>query len=214
MNRFQGGLALRCTGATVTRINWYVCSYHAFLSPHDPVDMKSSTLIFCGHQTMTCWCFLKHLNTSIFFAQWPHYSVNVSMKANNETETQETNKQRNKEKEREKWLFLFEFKQADMRFWSNLIVEVVVALVHLLQSEAPLVLHMDVRVELPLCRLHKLTHTNNTHKNSCYPFPRQTLFKANTKQQQDKAVTSKLTANKIKNKTLQTRNTVNNKGEE
>lgn len=52
---------------------------------------------------------------------------------------------------------------------SNLIVEVVVALVHLLQSEAPLVLHMDVRVELPLCSLHKLdthTHTSATHENT------------------------------------------------
>lgn len=43
---------------------------------------------------------------------------------------------------------------------ANLIIEVVVALVHLLQSEAPLILHMDVRVELPLSGLHKLTHTH------------------------------------------------------
>lgn len=43
-----------------------------------------------------------------------------------------------------------------------LIVKVVVALVHLLQSEAPLVLHMDVRVELPLSGLDQLTRHTHT----------------------------------------------------
>lgn len=42
---------------------------------------------------------------------------------------------------------------------NDLIVKVVIALVHLLQSEAPLVLHVDVGVELPLCSLHELTRT-------------------------------------------------------
>lgn len=42
---------------------------------------------------------------------------------------------------------------------NDLVVKVVVALVHLLQSEAPLVLHVDVGVELPLCSLHELTGT-------------------------------------------------------
>lgn len=41
----------------------------------------------------------------------------------------------------------------------HLIIKVVVTLVHLLQSQAPLVLHVDVRVELPLCGLNKLKQT-------------------------------------------------------
>lgn len=47
----------------------------------------------------------------------------------------------------------------DERPENDLVVEVVVALVHLLQPEAPLVLHVDVGVELPLCSLHQLTGT-------------------------------------------------------
>jgi len=71
----------------------------------------------------------------------------------------------------------FELVQLNVILRPNLIVEVVVALVHLLQSEAPLVLHMDVGVELPLCSLHQLTHTHThiysyTHENrySSKPF--------------------------------------------
>lgn len=47
----------------------------------------------------------------------------------------------------------------------HLIIQVIVALVHLLQSEAPLVLHVDVRVELPLCSLHKLTNRTASQPN-------------------------------------------------
>lgn len=53
---------------------------------------------------------------------------------------------------------------------SNLVIQVVIALVHLLQSKAPLILHMDVGVELPLCGLHKLTYTSiNYALNSFRP---------------------------------------------
>lgn len=37
-----------------------------------------------------------------------------------------------------------------------LVVQVIVTLVNLLQAKVPLVLHMDVRVELPRCCLHEL----------------------------------------------------------
>lgn len=47
----------------------------------------------------------------------------------------------------------------DERPENDLVVKVVIALVHLLQSEAPLVLHVDVGVELPLCSLYELTGT-------------------------------------------------------
>lgn len=54
---------------------------------------------------------------------------------------------------------VFRFRQANVMICSNLIIQVVITLVHLLQSEAPLILHMDMRVEFPLCSLNKL-HTH------------------------------------------------------
>lgn len=62
-------------------------------------------------------------------------------------------------------LIKFKLKLMHVMLFSNLIVEVVIALIHLLQSEAPLILHMNVRVELPLCSLHKLTN-KHTHAHT------------------------------------------------
>ena len=38
----------------------------------------------------------------------------------------------------------------------NLVIQVVVTLVYLLQTQAPIIFHMDMRVELPRCCLHQL----------------------------------------------------------
>ena len=51
-------------------------------------------------------------------------------------------------------------RRVDLQSQSDLVIEIIIALVQLLQPQAPLILHVDMWVILPRCSLHQLKQGN------------------------------------------------------